>query len=88
VFNGSISDRAPMKVVLPTPNPPEMTILAGIGGRAVASVGLLSTEVPPTSGVLGFHVWGVSWIPRWRSESGDTGDEPFKEGDVLADHRG
>jgi len=33
VVSGSISDRAPMAVVLPTPKPPETMILTGIGVR-------------------------------------------------------
>src|SRR6188768_1553625 len=36
VLSGEISDRAPTVVVLPTPKPPEIKILTGIGGRLVA----------------------------------------------------
>jgi hypothetical protein len=32
VVSGSISETAPTKVVLPTPKPPAMTILTGVGG--------------------------------------------------------
>jgi hypothetical protein len=34
VVSGSISDKAPIAVVLPTPKPPEMTIFTGTGGGA------------------------------------------------------
>src|SRR4051812_23172585 len=37
VVSGSISERAPTVVVLPTPNPPEMRIFTGIGGLRVSA---------------------------------------------------
>src|SRR3954454_14971247 len=39
VVSGLISERAPTVVVLPTPNPPEMRIFTGIGGRRVFDPG-------------------------------------------------
>src|SRR5215216_7365574 len=50
VVNGRISEMADTAVVLPTPNPPAITIFTGVGGRrlpAIGSVdGLESTNDP------------------------------------------
>src|SRR4029453_726156 len=52
VVSGSISETTPTSVVLPTPKPPAMTILTGIGrrcwgdGRVRSEVGLESIEHP------------------------------------------
>lgn len=45
VVSGSISEMAPTVVVLPTPKPPAMTILTGIGGRD-ASLSALTDRAP------------------------------------------
>src|SRR5919198_4060070 len=39
VRSGGISEMAPTAVVLPTPKPPAMTILTGVGGRLAAATG-------------------------------------------------
>src|SRR3954447_1239574 len=67
VVSGSISDSAPIIVVLPTPNPPETTIFTGTGGGVPA----------------GRRSWGSAARPVGVSECSDTGDQPFEEVDVL-----
>src|SRR5690242_1378369 len=47
VVSTSISEIAPTAVVLPTPNPPAMTIFTGMGGRPSGSLDLVkSTDHP------------------------------------------
>src|SRR6266496_1820998 len=44
VVSGMISETAPTKVVLPTPNPPAMTILTGVGARSEVGLDLDRAE--------------------------------------------
>src|SRR5580765_6558629 len=50
VVSGSISDRVPIAVVLPTPNPPATTILTGIGGAAVGGADRSTTSERSNTG--------------------------------------
>src|SRR5688500_17790314 len=74
VVNGSMSESAPMAVVLPTPKPPETTILTGTGGGAADVPGTWSAEDgPPCHG---------------RSERRDTLHQPLQEVDVVGGSHG
>src|SRR5687767_14956142 len=62
VVSGSMSDSAPIAVVLPTPKPPDTTILTGTGGGAAAEPAHGSpADGPP---------------PRGSSERSDTLHQP------------
>src|SRR5215470_8273518 len=91
VVNGGISEMAETAVVLPTPNPPAMTILTGVGGRWLPAMGsangLESTNDPfehvDILGKLG------CWAPNDDvPELGKVGDQHSRHPDVQLEHRG
>src|SRR5664280_388779 len=78
VVSGSISDNAPIKVVLPTPNPPETRIFTGTGGRRSAG----RPGGSPASDTIVRSTRGPARRAEI-SEGGDTGDQPFQEDHVV-----
>src|SRR5882672_1156642 len=88
VRSGGISEIAPTVVVLPTPNPPAMTIFTGVGGRRLPAAGSAngfeSTNDPfDHAKVLGGL--GV-WPPNDDiAERGEIGDQHPGDADMHAE---
>src|SRR2546423_2910184 len=91
VRSGGISEMAPTAVVFPTPKPPAITILTGVGGRrepATGSADCFESTNDPFDHAKVLGRFGVGAPDDDVAERGEVGHEDLRHTDVQAEHGG